>query len=145
MDKTVLLVEDDTIIASGLVYALERDGYAVVRTVRYTSAVMVGVNLYRIAESADAESSVIEEVTAALDSYKDPQAAAVMFNPNYTAELRADAFTADYRKYVSGENTVKANVISFDDGTYRKILDLAGAKYGEAVLFNRWNYKAEIK
>jgi putative ABC transport system permease protein len=109
--------------------------------IRYTSAVTVGVNLSRNAESVDAESSVIEEVSAALDSYKDPQAAAVMFNPNYTAELRADAFTADYRKYVSGENTVKANIISFDDGTYRKILDLAGAKYGEVVLFNRWNYK----
>jgi len=32
MDKTILLVEDDAIIASGLVYALERDGYAVVHT-----------------------------------------------------------------------------------------------------------------
>jgi len=113
--------------------------------IRYTSAVTVGVNLYRIVESADAESSIIEKVSAALDSYKDPLAAAVLFNPNYTAELRADAFTADYRKYVSGENTVKANVISFDDGMYRKILELAGAKYGEAVLFNRWNYKSGNK
>jgi DNA-binding response OmpR family regulator len=32
MKKTILLVEDDKIIASGLVYALERDGYAVVHT-----------------------------------------------------------------------------------------------------------------
>jgi len=32
MDKTILLVEDDAIIASGLVYALERDGYAVIHT-----------------------------------------------------------------------------------------------------------------
>jgi two-component system, OmpR family, response regulator VicR len=32
MDRTILLVEDDAIIASGLVYALERDGYAVVHT-----------------------------------------------------------------------------------------------------------------
>jgi putative ABC transport system permease protein len=113
--------------------------------IRYTSAVTVGVNLNRITESADSESLVIEEVSAALDYYKDPPAAAVMFNPNYTAELRADAFTADYREYVSGENTVKTNIISFDDGMYRKILDLAGAKYGEAVLFNRWNYKSGIK
>ena len=108
--------------------------------IRYTIAVTLGVNLYGNDGNAGAESSAIDTVTAVLDSYKERQAAAVMFNPGYTAELSADVFTADYRKYISDKNTVKANIISFDDATYRKILSLAGAKHGENLLLNRWTF-----
>jgi len=44
MKNTILLVEDDAIIASGLVYALEQDGYAVVRTASVKETVSAAIN-----------------------------------------------------------------------------------------------------
>jgi DNA-binding response OmpR family regulator len=43
MNKTILLVEDDKIIASGLAYALERDGYAVVHTASVKEAASAAI------------------------------------------------------------------------------------------------------
>jgi len=43
MDKTILLVEDDAIIASGLAYALEREGYAIIHTASVKEAVSVAL------------------------------------------------------------------------------------------------------
>gem|GEM_PF-3345487 len=109
--------------------------------IRYTTAVTAGVNIYRNNESIDMGGTVIDDISMALDSYEYNPASAVLFNPGYAATLNADIFTADYRKYISSDNTVKANIISFDDATYKRIIGLVGAEYGDAVLLNNWTVK----